>query len=522
MSDAVTKKIQLTNNLTLWAASFSLPAWIVQIFRENGLGTVEEVGEQWINDVRSFDKMFSSMELTQEFIEKITVALREAENYYKQQKKANLMSDNSKLRDLEVGQLVINEENNEYRRGKPSKGDTAPPSYSSPASRSRKEIGPEIVPSAAESIAISRTFADEGEKASTNRIKAELVIAASSERKRTAGTSAAAMDVEPTALSRSSSGRDDSKLIPAADFPTAVSGFSSTQVDLQEWISEKQIPSEIAEGLTIFSIFTTGMLAEASDEIVIQLGEKVKPIPRKKFLAAMKDLKQKLGVLPSEQPLSVPEQPLSVPVAATPSIIQPSNTDNHYAIAASVPSNLSPVSAHVEEDIGGEMILISTEIDLSIEDLRKLLEYENNIIETLIQLTVNSREKFSDKALETMNQSKLDHQDRAKRIKKLILQKRAAFPADGEESKPTLTRGRSSDGETGSLISHYDSTVIPSDPAKSLSFNLYTNSHSVIRSADFRRTRDHISLERLKLNGDTTSSQVTDPNAATVRKSETG
>jgi hypothetical protein len=514
MSDAVTKKIQLTNNLTLWAASFSLPTWIVQIFRENGLGTVEEVGEQWINDVRSFDKMFSSMELTQEFIQKITVALHEAENYYKQQKKANLMSDNSKLRDLEVGQLVINEENNEYRRGKPSEGNTAPPSSSSPASRSRKEIEPEIVPSAVESIAISRSFADEGEKAFTNRIKAELVIPASSERKRTADTSAAAMDVEPTALSRSSSGRDDSKLIPAADFPAAVSGFSSTQVDLQEWISEKHIPSEIAEGLTIFSIFTTGMLAEASDEVIIQLGEKVKPIPRKKFLAAMKDLKQKLGVLPSEQPLSVP-------VAVAPSIIQPSNTDNHYAIAASVPSNLSPVS-HVEEDIGGEMILISTEIDLSIEDLRKLLEYENNIIETLIQLTVNSREKFSDKALETMNQSKLDHQDRAKRIKKLILQKRTASPADGEESKPTLTRGRSSDGETGSLISHYDGTVIPSDPAKSLSFNLYTNSHSIIRSADFRRTRDHISLERLKLNEDTTSSQVTDPNAATVRKSEAG
>jgi hypothetical protein len=513
MSDAVTKKIQLTNNLTLWAASFSLPTWIVQIFRENGLGTVEEVGEQWINDVRSFDKMFSSMELTQEFIEKITLALREAENYYKQQKKANLMSDNIKLRDLEVGQLVINQENNEYRRGKP--GNTAPTSSSSPASRSRKEIEPEIVPCAAESIAISRAFADEGEKASTNRIKAELVRPASFERKRTAETSAAAMDVEPTALSRSSSGRDDSKLVPAADFPTAVSGFSSTQVDLQEWISEKQIPSEIAEGLTIFSIFTTGMLAEASDEIIIQLGEKVKPIPRKKFLAAMKDLKQKLGVLPSEQPLSVP-------VAATPSIIQPSNTDNYYAIAASVPSNLSPVSAPVEEDIGGEMILISTEIDLSIEDLRKLLEYENNIIETLIQLTVNSREKFSDKALETMNQSKLDHQDRAKRIKKLILQKRTASPADGEESKPTLTRGRSSDGQTGSFISHYDSTVIPSDPAKSLSFNLYTNSHSVIRSADFRRTRDHISLERLKLSEDITSTQVTDPNAATVRKSEAG
>jgi hypothetical protein len=525
MSDVGGKKVQLTNNLTFWSATFTLPPWIVQTLRDNGLETVEEVGKLWFNDAKSFDKIFASMELTKEFVDKTVLALNEAENYYKQQKKAKKMADNRNLSDLET-EMLMNEENVEYRREKVSLPSSSP--SSSPSSPSKKE---NEVSATAESMSTTRICADQGEKSSVNRMNVEPLRCPASEGKRH-GTAAVPMDEEPTALIRSSSGRDDSTRAPTASSSVAASSssssaFTSPQVDLQEWISEKQIPSEIAEGLTIFSIFTTGMLAEASDEIINQLGEKVKPIPRKKFLAAMRDLKQKLGVLPSEQPAPVPP---SVPAAVAPSIMPPSHTDNHYAVAAGVSANPSPVSApphSMEEDIGGEMILISTEIDRSVEDLRTQLEYENNIIETLIQLTVNSREKFSDKALEIMNQSKLDHQDRAKRIKKLILHKRSASPSvaasgGGEEGKPPLTRGRSTDGEVGSVISHCDSTIIPSDPAKSLSFNLYASSHSVIRSADFRRTRDHISLEKLKLNVDSGSSKAVDPNAATVRKSEAG
>ncbi|MBY0462886.1 MAG: hypothetical protein K2Q34_06875 [Alphaproteobacteria bacterium] len=136
----------------------------------------------------------------------------------------------------------------------------------------------------------------------------------------------------------------------------------------------------------------------------------------------------------------------------------------------------SPSADTSEEEKMGEIVLMETEAKLSLSELRKQLEIENEIIEHLIKLTVNSEEKkkFGDtpiirdgkelsSAQELLNLSKLDHQERAKRLKKLIQIKRgnklenrkAELEAKKAEleleiRKLEVTTPKASDGKTSS------------------------------------------------------------------------
>jgi|Transcript_29107 hypothetical protein len=66
--------------------------------------------------------------------------------------------------------------------------------------------------------------------------------------------------------------------------------------DLQAWITQNNISAEIQQSLRNLNVLSLEELAKCSDDEIGSLGDKLKPIPLKKFLLAIKAIKSSMDI----------------------------------------------------------------------------------------------------------------------------------------------------------------------------------------------------------------------------------
>lgn len=184
--------------------------------------------------------------------------------------------------------------------------------------------------------------------------------------------------------------------------------------------------------------------------------KQIKPIPRKKFKESMAIFIRNLKKFPNfiqflinANAAELKEKEAELKEKETALV---AHTSSYLEELRSNPI-LSPTSTDLLEEgtfigpefkvLTGDIIVVEKALTLSLKELNKQLKAENEIIETLITITLNQEEKrkFNDKkkiketktgkekeipsALDILNNSKLEHQKHANRLKKIIQLKKA-------------------------------------------------------------------------------------------------
>jgi len=239
---------------------------------------------------------------------------------------------------------------------------------------------------------------------------------------------------------------------------------ANLEKELNEWCEENNLPINCFDVLKENQIQNINQLNNIKDHILERIASQLKAIPAKKFRAAIMKLKQNplqskyilFGEDPKPQPVQSRQKPSS-PSPCYPSIPEPTSIQNDngdsvipYDDPYSSGRNLEEIQAlnlHMygnnlndpdskteypkafmrelpdEPEIGASVIK-TIELGLSIELLKEEIKKEGEILEHVIDLVTNKSDQFTPKALEVLNQSKLEHQERAKRLKKIILDKK--------------------------------------------------------------------------------------------------
>lgn len=255
---------------------------------------------------------------------------------------------------------------------------------------------------------------------------------------------------------------------------------ASLEKELNEWCEENNLPINFFDILKENQIQNIIQLNDIKDHVLERIASQLKAIPSKKFRAAIMKLKQNplqskhtpFGEIAKPQQVQLPQLPPSPPSPRYPSIPEPTSLQNDcsYSIPYCVDfyatgRNLEEFQAltlqvygnnlndpeskteypkdfmheHSGEPEIGEYVIKATELGLSVDSLKEELKKEGEILESLIDLVTNKSDQFTQKALEVLNQSKLEHQERARRLKKIILDKKtkeesAVPPVIPEES----------------------------------------------------------------------------------------
>eukprot|EP01040_Poterioochromonas_malhamensis_P007887 gene7887-8528_t len=243
--------------------------------------------------------------------------------------------------------------------------------------------------------------------------------------------------------------------------------YASLEKELNEWCEENNLPLNFFDVLKENQIQNIHQLNDIKDHVVDNIASQLKAIPAKKFRAAIVKLKQNplkskcvpFGELPKSQQVQSPLVPSS-PSPSYQSINEPTPIQNEYSYSGvpyvdpySYVRNLEEFQApmlhiygtnlkdpdskteypkdymhymheHSDEPEIGDSIIKATELGLSVDLLKEELKKEGEILENLIDLVTNKSDQFTPKALEVLNQSKLEHQERARRLKKIILDKK--------------------------------------------------------------------------------------------------
>jgi uncharacterized membrane protein YgcG len=446
------------NSLNAWAIRFELPLSIVEVFQDNALSTVEDVGKAWCLNYQGVGKLLQGYVKVNK--ERLESALEYAEDYYR---KKQVFADEPKPE----------EEDKVDSPSKPTDS-PSPRDFERDSHFNRLKIGQK---------------SHSGERPMDIDPESPRESPPS---RQSSGKIAEGKVSSPIAYRK----ENKESTSPRTSFEAkAPSPERVPEQDLIDWIPRAKLPPEILDEFTASKLFSCEAVANAPEDLILSFAErlKLKPIPKKKYLDAIKELRVSLT--------ASTETPPSVAHVPPPSSILPASeplTVYHHPREA----NNTPL---VEEEgmIMGDMVLILTEREKEIDVLKKQLEHENSSIENLIQLTCNSSDRFSEKALEIINQSKRDHQERAKRIKKLIQVKKAAVEAmapagtdiEGEKAARTvtnLTRGTSG-------TENPEVAAVGDSSSKRLVFVDYVFSHSIVQSIHWKDIQNaHQSVERLK------------------------
>jgi hypothetical protein len=482
-------------SLNAWAIRFELPLSIVEVFQDNGLDTVEDVGKAWCLNYQGVGKLLQGYVKVN--MERLESALHHAEEYYK---KKRVFADEA------TAEPKLEEED---KVNSPSK----PTNFPSP-----RDIGSDFH--------LARLKISQKSHSGERPMEIDTQSPRESpSRRQPSGKSAEELNTEGKVSSPIAYRKENKESTsPRTSFEAkAASPERVPEQDLIDWIPRAKLPPEILHEFTTFRLFSCEAVAHAPEDLILSFAErlKLKPIPKKKYLDAIKELRA--SSTPSTETPVHPPSVTHVPPAPVP-MSEPLTVYHHSRETNSAP---------LEEEgmIMGDMVLILTEREKEIDVLKKQLEHENSSIENLIQLTCNSSDRFSEKALEIINQSKRDHQERAKRIKKLIQVKKVEMEAmapagtdlEGEKAARTVTNLTS---EAENPVT----TAIGDSSSKRLVFVDYVSSDSIVRSIHWKDIQNaHQSVERLKdkdefyvkpdnFNGPA----AIDPHAKTVRNSSSG
>ncbi len=252
--------------------------------------------------------------------------------------------------------------------------------------------------------------------------------------------------------------------------------------DLLNWIKNAPpLPIDLQKELEGNNILSFDSLSEVirSGEnhekyhVIQKMRSNLKPIPKKKFdnyvsqsFPSLTSNLVKTAILPDTQsvslltvetvPSGINAQMSSVSCDAFNHYSQALNSDSHMMVHESIntpyilhhnlkslgPRTLnvitqairSPEEEEIEEAIqyaeklpeGGEIVITEAEKERSIEELKKEIDLENDFINQINDITTNvdSDLVLSSAAKEVLNQSKTNHQLRAKRLKRLIMEKK--------------------------------------------------------------------------------------------------
>lgn len=252
--------------------------------------------------------------------------------------------------------------------------------------------------------------------------------------------------------------------------------------DLLNWIkSAPPLPIDLQKELERNNILSLDSLSEAIQSgkdneryrAIEKMKSTLKPIPRKKFdnylsqsFPCLTPSVVKNKIPPETQAVSVPNleavpseintKMSSVSYDAFNHYSQAINTDSHMMVHESINTsyilhhNLKSLGSHTptivtqvirspkEEEIeeaiqyaetlpeGGEIVITEAEKERSIEELKKEFDLENDFINQINDITTSADSDLvlSTAAKEVLNQSKTNHQLRAKRLKRLIMEKK--------------------------------------------------------------------------------------------------
>lgn len=434
-------------SLAEWSQAYDIPQWVIEAFLKYGLYTVDAVGKLWSEDEDILTQLLVNARntpLNEVLWSRLNVALNQAADYYTRLSKMRECL-NSPLRELQIRQRSVSEEKS-FSNPFPAVG-----SYSRSNSKtftfqtsdiSNKDV---IEPAGVLTKRNSENKQDQTLMKQTSRDRA---IAPPP-------LSLVAPEVTPQPVTPPSNDMNDSiYTISSPNDIAYVTPPSASPLpfhpDLEAWITQNSISVEIQQSIRELDVLSLEELMKLPEDVIGSLGDKLKAIPRKKFLSSMKELK------------------------TPPSTNSYSPYPDEQNIKVEMDSTL---------DISGDMVICLAEKALSIEQLMKELEFENSIIEGLINQTMSARDQYSEKAFEIINQSKVSHQERAKRIRKLIQEKRDALP----QPHPPLER----------IPSLPPPEVVKVNPLVKVSFQPLVESHSIYGS--YNTTKSHPDYVSLKI-----------------------
>eukprot|EP01040_Poterioochromonas_malhamensis_P015881 gene15881-17871_t len=268
-------------------------------------------------------------------------------------------------------------------------------------------------------------------------------------------------------------------------------------------------------------LMTLNDLIQAKESMLQSLMKELKAIPRKKFEAFINAAREGGISEKVEKAFSNTTIPISSTVTVMqyqvprigPVITSIISHSNEFASSEAALSKKDECKCFEGEH--GETIIIAVEEALKKEALILEFERENQIIEDISNLIVNETKYFTKAALEVMTQSKVNHQERAKRLKRLIQKAGGKTPLRGGGSSfspATVTSDRYgfTRNRPGKIINFHSEVI---------TYSMRSNSHNHFdKSKGYLKPSKHSSRDSSGMSSSETDKMDNKPQLSTEEK----